>query len=256
MEAAMTTDAPATAAPSSTPRLSPLARTARIFTGPAGAWVGLREQSAWGFPLLLGLALWVVLQLVAYDRVTVPTMLDQWAEAVENGRLEAAQEQQLGRFFTESPAARWIVVGQQALAWPILALLQALVLWFGIGFVLGTKLRFGAAMDVVCWSGLVKLPQLLLFFGLAFARQSYVGVHLGLGVLIPEGDAPNKLLSGLRTFLDLIGPFEAWWLFVAVLGAAALSGAPRRSVAWVVVALYLALGAFLAAVGAYFGSGM
>jgi hypothetical protein len=169
--------------------------------------------------------------------------------------MEPAQEQQMSQFMSESPAAPWIVVGQQALVWPVLVLVQALVLWFGVGFVLGTRLRFGSAMDVVCWSGLVKLPQLILFFGLAFARQSFNGIHLGLGILVPEGDAPSKLLNGLRGVLDLIGPFEAWWLYVAVLGASALSGAPRRSVAWVLVALYLALGAFLAAVGAYFGPG-
>ncbi len=251
----MTEDVSAIAAPGPAPRLSPLARTARIFADPARAWEGLREKSAWAFPLLLGLVLWVALQALAYDRVTVPTMLDQWGEAVANGRMEAAQEQQLSRFFSESPVARWIVVGQQAIVWPILILLQALLLWFGVGFVLGTRIRFGSALDVICWSGLVKLPQLVLFFTIAFLRESFLGVHLGLGALVPEADSPTKLQNGLRTFLDLIGPFEAWWLFVAVLGAAALSGAPRRSVAWVVVALYLALGAFLAAVGAYFGPG-
>lgn len=246
---------PTTSAPAA-PRLSPWSRMGKMFTDPAHAWEGLRERSAWGFPLLLGLVLWLALQALAYDRVTLPMMLDQWSEAVASGRMEAAQEQEISRFFSESPLARWITLGQQAIAWPVFALFQALVLWFGIGFVLGTKLRFGSAMDVVCWSGLVRIPQTILFFALAFQRESFIGVHLGLGVLVPEGDAPSKLQSGLRGFLDLFGPFEAWWLFVAVLGAVALSGAPRKSVAWVVVALYLALGAFFAAVGAFLGPGM
>jgi hypothetical protein len=252
----MSLDAPSIPGPVPAPRLSPFERTRRVFADPARAWEGLAQKSAWVFPLLIGLVAWVALQAIAYDRVTVPTMLDQWGEAVASGRMEAAQEQQLSQFFSESPVARWIVVGQQAIVWPIITLLQALVLWFGIGFVLGTRFRFGSAMDVVCWSGLVKLPQLVLFFVLAFARESYMGIHLGLGILVPEGDTPSKLLSGVRTFLDLLGPFEAWWLFVAVLGASAISGAPRKNVAWVLVALYLALGAFLAAVGAFFGSGM
>ena len=158
--------------------------------------------------------------------------------------------------FFMSPAARWIVLGQQTLVWPILLLLQALVVWFATGFVLGSSMRFRQAFDVVCWSGLVKIPALLLFFALAFTRQTFVGIHLGLGILVPDPETPNKLLTGLTTFLDFIGPFEAWWAAVAVLGASAISGAPRRSVAWVLVALYLALGAFLAAVSAFFSPGM
>jgi len=237
-------------------RLSPAARMVRIFVRPAEAWEGLREQGQWLFPLVLGLAVWLGLQAAAYDRVTLPMIFDQWSEAVANGQMEPAQEASLTKFFTESPAARWIVLGQQVIVWPVLLLIQALVVWFGTGFVLGTRLRFRQAFDVVCWSGLVKIPALFLFFALSFARQTFVGVHLGLGVLVPEPETPSKLLTGLTTFLDLIGPFEAWWAAVAVLGASAISGAPRRSVAWVLVALYLALGALVAAVSAFFSPGM
>lgn len=240
---------------SESPQLSPVTRMVRVFVRPADAWDGLREKGQWLFPLVLGLAVWLGLQAAAYDHVTLPMMFEQWSEAVANGQMEPTQEASLTKFFTESPAARWIVLGQQVIVWPILLLLQALVVWFGTGFVLGTRLRFRQAFDVVCWSGLVKIPALLLFFALAFSRQSFMGVHLGLGVLVPEPETPSKLLTGLGTFLDFIGPFEAWWAAVAVLGASALSGAPRRSVAWVLVALYLALGAFLAAVSAFFSPG-
>lgn len=256
----MTLEVPATPAPSPlpgpTPRLSPLARTVKVFTDPARAWEGLREKSAWGFPLLLGLLVFVVLQTATFDSVTVPTMQEQWNEAVANGRMEAAQADQMSQFFTSSPWARWIILGPQLVFWTGFLFLQALIVWFGVGFLLGARMRYGAAMDVVCWSGLVKIPQLILFYALALVRQSITDVHLGLGLLVPEGDAPTKLQRGLTGFLDLIGPFEAWWLFVAIVGAAALSGAPRKKVAWVVVALYLALGAFFTAAGAFFGPGM
>ena len=245
----------AAAAPGAPATLSPVTRFVRIFSRPAAAWEGLEERGQWLFPLVLGLALWVGLQAAAYDRVTLPMMFDQWSEAVANGQMEAAQEANLIRFFTDSPSARWIVLGQQLIVWPILVLLQALVVWFGIGFVLGTRMRFRHAMEVICWSGLVKIPALILFFALAFSRETFMGVHLGLGVLVPEPETPSKLLTGLTTFLDFFGPFEAWWAAVAVLGASALSGAPRRSVAWVLVALYLALGAVLAAVSAFFSPG-
>ena len=120
---------------------------------------------------------------------------------------------------------------------------------------LGTRFRYRQALDVVWWSGLVKIPSTILFFLLAWQRESFKGVHLGLGALMPESDTPTKLQAGLGSFLDSIGPFEAWWLLVVILGAAALSGAPRRSIAWVFVALYLALGVFFAAVGAMFSPG-
>ncbi len=251
----MSVAAPAGPEALDSPRLSPFERTVRIFTRPATAWADLKDRGQWWFPMLVSLAVWLLLQGVAYDRVTVPMMLEQWSTAVANGRMEAEQEAQMSRFFTENPAARWIVLAQQGVVWPILVLLQALVVWFGAGFVLGTRFRFRQALDVVCWSGLVKLPELLLFFGIAWQRETFEGVHLGLGVLVPEADAPSKLQLGLATFLDFIGPFEAWWTVVAVLGAAALTGAPRRSVAWVLVALYLAFGVFLAAVNAFFNPG-
>ena len=244
--------APVPAAPA---RLSPFARAVRIFSRPATAWDDLVDRGQWAPPLLAGLALWMGLQALAYQHVTVPMMLDAWSEAVASGRMEQAQMDRMAGFFTENPSAPWIVVGQQAIVWPVLALLTALVVWFGGGFVLGTKLRFRQAFDVVCWAGIVKWPSLLLLFALAWQKQTFKGVHLGLGALIPEGDTPDKLRTGLTTFLDFLGPFEAWWAVVAVLGVAALSGAPRRNVAWVLVALYLAFGAFLAAVNALFNSG-
>ena len=246
---------PAGPADSPPARLSPLERTARIFARPSAAWDDLKERGQWLFPFLVTLVLWVALQGLAFDHVTVPMMLDQWSTAVANGRMEPAQAQQMEQFFTGNPAARWIVLTQQAIFWPIAALFQALIMWFGAGFVLGTRFKFRQAFDVTLWSGLVKIPQLLLFFVLAFQRQSFQGVHLGLGMLVPEPETPNKLLTGLTTFLDFLGPFEVWWGIVVILGVSALTGAPRRNVAWVLVSLYLAFGVLFAAANAFFNPG-
>ena len=235
-------------------RLSPIARAGRIFARPATAWDDLGERGQWAPPLLAGLVLWVGLQALAFHPITVPMMLDAWSDAVASGRMEQAQMDQMTAFFT-GPAALWIVVAQQAILWPVLALLTALVVWFGGGFVLGTKLRFRQAFDVVCWAGIVKWPSIFLFFALAWQKQSFKGVHLGLGALIPEGETPNKLRTGLTMFLDAIGPFEAWWLAVGIIGVAAIARAPRRNVAWVMTALYLAFSAFVAAVNALFNPG-
>jgi hypothetical protein len=235
-------------------RLSPIARAVRIFARPATAWDDLVERGQWVAPLLASLVLWAGLQALCFDHVTVPMMQDAWNDAVSAGRMEQAQMDKMMAFFT-GPTARWIVVGQQAIFWPILTLLVALVVWFGGGFVLGTKLRYRQALDVVCWSGLVSWPAIVLTFALAWQRQTFKGIHLGLGALIPEGETPDKLRTGITMFLDFFAPFEAWRIAVAVIGVAALTGAPRRNVAWVLVALYLAFGAFLAAVNALFNPG-
>lgn len=240
----------------SPPRLSPIERTIRIFAKPSAAWDDLKERGQWWFPLLLGLVLWVVLQGVAFDHVTVPMMLDQWSNAVANGRMEPEQAQRMEQFFTENPAARWIVLAQQTIVWPIAVLFQALIVWFGAGFVLGTRFKFRQALDVTTWSGLIKIPQLILFFVLAFQRQTFQGVHLGLGMLVPEAETPGKLQVGLTAFLDFVGPFEVWWGIVLILGVSALTGAPRRNVAWVLVSLYLAFGVLFAAANAFFNPGM
>jgi hypothetical protein len=236
-------------------RLSPVDRMVRIFVRPKDAWEGLEERGQWLFPFVLGLALVMAFHAAAFDRVTLPFILNQWSEAVANGQMPATQEAQMTHLFTETPWGVWIVIGQQAIFWLIFTFLQALLIWFGTGFVLGTKMRYRHSLEVLCWSGLVKIPALALFLVLALARESFTGVHLGLGVLLPEPETPSKLITGLQIFLDLLGPFEAWWVAVAVIGASALSGAPRRNVAWVLVAIYLAFGAFMAAVSAYFTPG-
>ena len=101
----------------------------------------------------------------------------------------------------------------------------------------------------------MNLPASFIRYAYGWVRESFEGLHLGLGVLVPEPETHTKLYTGLTVFLDAISPFAAWYLAVLVLGTAALSGAPRRNVAWVLVTLYLAFVAFSAAVAALLSSG-
>lgn len=234
------------------PRLSPFTRAARIIVRPAAAWADLAERGQVWPPLLVGMALLVGLMALSFQHTMLPTMLDEWSNAVASGRMEQSAMDQMAAVFTDKPGAMWYVIVPQAAFYLLFTLLTALVVWFGAGFVLGTKFRYSQAMNVVCWAGIVRWPALFLTFALAWQRQTFKGVHLGLGALLPEADSPSKLQVGLSTFLDALGPFEAWWVAVVVIGVAALSGAPRRNVAWVLVALYLAFGAFIAAVKAFF----
>jgi hypothetical protein len=65
-------------------------------------------------------------------------------------------------------------------------------------------------------------------------------------------EPPTRLQTFLGGFLDAIGPFGIWYVAVVILGATALSGAPRKSVTWVVVGLYIAIAIFFSALGAMF----
>jgi hypothetical protein len=134
-------------------------------------------------------------------------------------------------------------------------LLVALVGWFGVGFVLGTKFPYRQSLEVFAWAMFVRVPETILTFVIAWTNETFQGIHFGLGALLPAEEAPTKLHAGLAVMLDSVGPFNIWYLFVTIVGCSVLSGAPRKNVAWVMVALYLALTAVFALVAGVFGPG-
>src|SRR5262245_37961529 len=113
---------PSAPVPIAPARLSPLERAGRIFTKPATAWDDLQERGQWAAPLLAGMAIWIGLQAAVYHHVTVPMMQTAWEDAVANGRMEQSTMDNLLHFFGETAGGMGVVLGQQALVWPILAL--------------------------------------------------------------------------------------------------------------------------------------
>jgi hypothetical protein len=235
--------------------LSPLARAGRVFANPFQAWVGLPRQVQWFYPMVVMLAVSAGLLAATFQRVMLPTMVEAWSEAVERGQMSQAQLDKMTDFFTVNPAGLSIIVGQQVVAIVLFTLLVALVVWFGAGFVLGTRFSYRLSLEVTCWAGLVRLPETLLTFAIGWSQESLKGIHLGLGALLPPEETTTKLHGALAVLLDAVGPFNLWYLFVAIVGCSALSGAPRKSVAWVMSALYLGLTVLFAAVALIFGPG-
>jgi hypothetical protein len=231
------------------PSLSLIDRAVAVFVRPAQAWVGLIERVQWWFPLLVMVVFAGASSALLYHRALVPMLTESWEQQVANGQMQAEQLEQIERFFN-SPAGLAFSVGQQVVFLPILILVIALAIWFGVGFVLGTGMRYRLALEVACWSFLVRLPEYVLVTGLSWAKGTMRGVHVGFGILLPDVDPPTKLHTALGVMLDAIGPFSIWYLVVGILGAAALSGAPRRSVAWTLTVLYLVIMAFVAALAA------
>jgi Yip1-like protein len=226
-------------------------RAVAIFVRPSAAWSDLATRSQWWFPMMVTVLLGSALLVPVYERAVVPDQLQRYETMAEQGRIPAAQLEQMEQGM-RGPVGLAIGIVGQAVFRPVLFLFVALLLWFGVGFVLGAKFRYRHALEVATWSSLVLIPTEILHTALAWGKQSMMGVHTGLGILVPESDPPTKLQVALAAFLDALGPFSVWWIAVTVIGAAALSGAPRKSVAWVVCALYLAVCVFLAAMAAMF----
>jgi len=251
-------DTPRTAAVTEPPadvvsatNLSPWQRAVAIFVRPAAAWAGLESKAQWWFPLIVNTVIIVGITVLLYDRAIVPMLESQWGRMVESGRLPEEQYNRMVEQVSNTGGMISTAVWQ-AVSWPLIVLLIALLVWFGVGFVLGTHLRYRHALEVAAWSSLVIIPSQLLGSVLGWFRGTMQGVHVGFGALVPESDPPAKLQVFLATFLDALGPLALWTLAVAVLGAAALSEAPRRSVAWVLGGIYLAICLFAAAMAAMF----
>jgi hypothetical protein len=234
--------------------LSVWQRAIAVFARPTSAWSGLESRSQWWFPLVVMMLLSAGFAAALHQRALMPMISESWEQAVADGRMTAAQVDKMEAFMG-GPLGMAMTVGQQVIAWPIILLVSALGVWFGVGFVLGRKFRYRLAFETVAWSSLVTIPGQLLAGALAWSRETMRGLHTGFGILLPESDTPSKLMTGLGFFLDAIGPLALWYLAVVIIGAAAVSGAPRKSVGWVFGALYVGMTIFFAALGAMFSRG-
>jgi len=248
-------DSPAAADISSLPvrDTSPgvLSRSIAIFTRPAKAWDGLADHVQWWFPVVCVSLAAAVVAWVLHDRAVVPMLQDTWRDQVANGQMTAEQFHKMDEFFS-GPQGMIVSVAQQFVILPIVILLTALVMWFGIGFILGRPTSYRMALEVVAWSSLITIPAQFVTAALAWNRETMKGVHVGFGLLLPDTDTPSRLGVWLGAVLDALGPLSIWYVVVLVLGAAAVSGAPRRSVAWVIGSLYVLLVLLFATLGALF----
>jgi Yip1 domain len=241
-------------APPQAPTMSPMQRAVAIFARPAGAWEGLEGKAQWWFPLLVVLIFTVAIGLILHNRAVVPMMAEAWDQQVAAGQMTADQVDKMVDFMS-GPAGMAVTAGQQVIGVPIVTLIVALVIWFGVGFVLGTRMKYRHALEVAAWSSLVTIPAYLITAALAWGRETMRGVHVGFGALLPAMDEPTKFGVAVRSILDAVGPLALWYVIVGVIGAAALSGAPRKSVGWVLGVLYLAIAVFMSALAAMFTPG-
>jgi len=234
--------------------LGVMARAIRIFASPSEAWGGLKQRSQWWFPMLVVVLFGVLSTAVLHQRSIVPMVRAQWDQQVESGQMTPQQAEQAEAFIT-GPAGLGFTLIQQAVLAPLMMLVVALMVWFGVGFVLGSSLKFRHALEVAAWSSLILIPAQFLTSIIGWFKETLRGVHVGFGILLPDADVPSKLQVGLGVFLDALGPLSIWYLAVGIIGASVLSGAARKSTAWVLGGLYLVLVLGMAALAALFTPG-
>lgn len=232
-------EAPSSAAAPTAP-LSVFERAIAVFARPASAWGGLAERHQWWFPLLVTSVLQVAMMLPLYERAYLPMYFEQLDAQIASGAIDAAQAARAEQMM-QSPAMGYVIAGVSGLTSAIMTFVMALIAWFGVGFILGARFRYRLALEVTAWSALVWIPQQAAFFALAWSQETMRGIHFGLAAFLPEADPPAKWHTMMSVVLDAFGPFNIWFVAVAVLGCSALSGAPRRSVAWVLGGLAVAL---------------
>lgn len=223
------------------PGLPPLQRAVAVFVRPADAWQGVRQRSAWWLPVLVSVLVAMAGYVATYQRSQVPDIRDRLERQVESGEIPADRLPRIEEQIT-SPVAEGIGLVIIPIATLIILSLIATLPWLAAGFMLGRPFTWKDGFLVASWAQLIVIPGQILFYALCFINRTYKGQHIGFGVLLPPTDAPTKLGTGLGVFLDYgIGPFYLWWIAVLVIGTATLSGAPRKSVAWTLGGLYLAV---------------
>jgi hypothetical protein len=239
----------------SRPALSLWSRTIAVFARPADAWGGLERRGQWWFPLLVSVVIAVAGTAITYQRALVPTMMAGIERKVESEEIPAASAERIEEQMA-GPVAMAANLGAILVMVPVMTLVMALIPWIAVGFMLGRRLTFRDAFVVTAWAGLVQVPAQVLTSVLAWINQTMEHLHTGFGVLLPVVDPPSKLMTGLGIFLDLgIGPLYLWYVAVLALGAAALSGAPRRRVLLTLGGVWLAVVVVFAVLAAMFAPG-
>ena len=241
-------DAAAVGAAEGAPVPSLFGRVVAVFIRPGDAWNGLRERAQWWFPLLLGVVGYALIMGAVYQRVFLPLVSKQMEASVEAGRMPPESFDRMMAFMS-GPAGLAITITQQVVILILFQFILALLLWLAFAFVLGRKMTYRWSLEVAFWSWLVTLPAFAAAAAIAWVKEDWQSTHVGFGILLPQPDTPSKLITGLGVFLDGLGPFGIWYMVVMTLGAAALSGAPRKQSAWVVGTIYvvsLICGALLA----------
>ncbi len=204
-------------------------RFRRMISSPTDAFQAPLSRWVWLAPLIL-------LSVAAFAQAILSA--DLWfAEGLAANPDAAAAIEQLP---TDKLTGIRVAMGIFGLAMTWVGyLVPALVFWFGLSFVLGGRVGFGAVLAVTAFTGLVMLPRDILLTVLR-VRAGTIHIYTSPAVLV---EPDQKVLIALAEHLDI---FAVYRLVLLGLGFRSISGLRGKQTGWLVGVLWV-LGAGLAA---------
>ncbi|MGH9379130.1 MAG: YIP1 family protein [Thermoanaerobaculia bacterium] len=212
-------------------------RLVGVLISPVKTFESIAAKPTWLVALLVLLAVQIGISAVATPKIDM--------EREVRSRIEASgqeiPEEQIRQQVTMGEKFRWVGLGIQAVAGPIVYFVMGLVFWLLLRFVGDSELKFGESMAALThgfmpWvvAGLLGLPLLL-------GRDSVTSTELRSGLLSSNlgAFAPEDASPVLKALLGSVDVFSLWTLALLLIGYAAVARTKRATVAWVVVGLWV-----------------
>ena len=206
---------------------------------------GLREHAQWWFPVLIVLVVAASTAGILHNRAIVPMVEDQWQDAVSNGQMPPEQEGQARGLLRQPRRARHLdrADGASFVAPDSVRRRRRGVVRSGLRA--GQEVR----LPIVARGRVVGRARHHSRAG-ADDRDRVVQARPCAGCMpVSASCSPTRTpRPGCTRFWASCwmrsGRLSIWYVAILIIGAATLSGAPKRSTAWVIGGLYLALSVF------------
>ena len=194
----------------------------------------------------IGGALWF---WFAGTEVGQQALLDQQIRRTESmgGTVTDAQYEGFERMM---PMMKYIIVGSQMIAAPVITFILAGILYAVFTAGLGGAGTFKQVLAIVAHSGVINLLQAIFTIPINYARQS-MSSATNLGVFLPmldEGSLPAR-------FLGVIDLFIVWWLLALAIGMGVLYRRRTAPIFSTFLGIYVAIAAVVAIVMRIAGGG-
>jgi hypothetical protein len=213
------------------------ARFKALITQPRALGAMIKERPRWLVPALVMLGvMWLFTGAVTH--ISTPEQLELMRDSKI---MQMMPEEQWQEQYRESLTPTMLKrVGDGAgggIAVCISAVILAAVLNLFAKLSAGRG-RFKQMLALVFWTGLIPYGlATVLKYALVLAKESVVGVSIGLAALVPDPDYTSALYQFLLTF----GDFTMWWALAALVLGVEVVYELRRGTAAVVVLLPWAL---------------
>jgi len=221
-----------------------------VVFSPADTFRGVAAHPRWlgVFVVVLGIsaALWF---WFAGTEVGQQALLDQQIRRTESMGGTVTDEQYQG-FERMMPMMKYIIVGSQLIAAPVITFILAGILYAVFTAGLGGGGTFKQVLAIVTHSGVISLLQAIFTIPINYARQS-MSSATNLGVFLPmldEGSLPAR-------FLGVIDLFIVWWLLVLAIGMGVLYRRRTTPIFSTFLGIYVAIAAVVAIVMRIAGGG-